>query len=91
MNPKNPQDQAIEKELQEKFYNDPAWKYIEKKILGYIEPLLDLSTVDMALPAENVKVEIKGRLIAHETLTKFLNETGIISKEKRGNTKTTFK
>lgn len=78
-----------EKVLQQKFYSDPSWKDIEKKILDYITPLLDLTTVDMTQSAENVKVEIKGRMIAHETLTKFLNDTGIIRKKTEN--KTSFK
>lgn len=79
----------IEKELRDKFYTDPAWKHIEDKILAYIEPLLDLSTVDMTDKAENVKVEVKGRLIAHKQMMKFLDESGII--RKKTPTKTTFK
>lgn len=78
-----------EKVLQQKFYSDPSWKDIEKKILDYITPLLDLTTVNMTQSAENVKVEIKGRMIAHETLTKFLNDTGIIRKKTEN--KTSFK
>lgn len=79
----------IEKTLRQKFYNDPDWKHIEAKILSYIEPLLDLSTVDMTQKAENVKVEVKGRLIAHKTLLKFLDDCGIINR--KASNKTTFK
>lgn len=79
----------IEKTLHDKFYTDPDWKHIESKILAYITPLLDLSTVDMTAKAENVKVEVKGRLIAHETLTQFLLDSGII--KNRPTIKSTFK
>lgn len=83
------EQQKIEKDLHDKFYTDPSWKHIEEKLISYIEPLMDLSTVDMAQTAENVKVEIKGRMIAHETLLKFLSESGII--RKKIDKKTTFK
>lgn len=65
--------------LIDKFFSDPEWKHIEDLILGYIEPLIDMNTVDYKQPAEHVKAELIGRVLAYQGLSKFLADSKIIS------------
>lgn len=83
MNPAN------ERELQEKFYSDPAWSIIENKIRSYIEPLLDMTTLEINSDAHHLKSEIRARILAHERLNKFLEDCQIIKGGKA--TKTSFR
>lgn len=68
-------------ELQTRFFQDPQWNEMEDIILKYINPLIDMSTIDTKQPAEHVKAEIIGRVLAYNTLTDFLNSSKIISRE----------
>jgi len=68
-------------DLHEKFYRDPDWKVVEAQILGYIEPLKDMSTLDLKAPAEHVKAEVIGRTLAYDALAKFLRESGLVTRE----------
>lgn len=42
------------KDLQESFFQDPRWLEMEDLILKYINPLLEMDTIDTSQPAENV-------------------------------------
>ncbi len=68
------------KELQDVFFQDPRWLEMEDLILKYIEPLLDMSTIDLKQPAEHVKAEIIGRQLAYKSLRDFLDSTKVVSK-----------
>lgn len=70
-------------ELQNTFFNDPRWAQVEALILDYIEPLLDMTTVDTSRPAEDVKAEIVGRTIAYNKLYEFLNSAKIAGRKPR--------
>ena len=67
-------------ELQTRFFQDPQWKEMEDLILKYIEPLIDMTSVDIHQPAEHVKAEILGRIYAYNALSDFLNSSKIISR-----------
>lgn len=68
-------------DLREKFYKDPDWKTVESQILSYIEPLKDMGTLDLTQPAEHVKAEIVGRILAYNSLSKFLEESGMVKQK----------
>ncbi len=70
------------KELQKVFFQDPRWKGVEELILEYINPLLDMSTVDTSQPAEAVKAEIIGRRLAYDKLFAFINHTKLVGHTK---------
>lgn len=64
--------------LRNKFFADPEWKDIEKVVMGYLEPLLDIETIDMSQPAEHVKAELIGRKMAYDSMYKFLEMAKIL-------------
>lgn len=68
------------KDLQESFFQDPRWLEMEDLILKYINPLLEMDTIDTSQPAENVKAEIIGRKLAYKSLRDFLDSTKVVSK-----------
>lgn len=74
---------SMNKELQKRFYSDPEWYQIEELIKEFIEPLLDMDTVDTTQPAETVKAEIIGRTLAYKTLNEFLHQTKILGQAKK--------
>lgn len=67
-------------DLEKKFFNDPDWKQIENMLVGYITPLIDMSTVDTKQPAEHVKAEIIGRTLAYNSIVQFLNNSRVVSR-----------
>lgn len=67
--------------LYQKFFSDPDWAQVEDLILKYIEPLKDMNTLDLSQPAEHVKAEVIGRVLAYNKLADFLSETGIVQKQ----------
>lgn len=68
------------KELQTRFFQDPQWVQMEELITKFIEPLLDMSTIDTKQPAEHVKAEILGRTMAHKALKDFLDSTKVLTR-----------
>ncbi len=71
----------LPKTIQERFHRDPEWHIVEEAIFSFINPLLDMTTVDVSQPAEQVKAEIIGRKLAYESLEKFVRSSGIVRKE----------
>ena len=67
--------------LTARFFNDPEWKNVEDMILEHIEPMKDFNTIDLKAPAEHVKAEIMGRMLAYNALRKFLNDTKLVNRE----------
>jgi len=67
-------------EIQKEFFQDPRWAEVEDLILKFIEPLIDMNSIDLKQPAEHVKAEIIGRTIAYNTLKDFLNSTKVLSR-----------
>jgi hypothetical protein len=71
------------KEIQARFFSDPEWYQVEELVHSYIDPLLDMSSIDTTQPAEAVKAEIIGRLMAHDTLSKFIEQTKLVGQAKK--------
>lgn len=63
-----------------RFFEDPEWKQVEDMILAHIEPLRDFDTIDLKQPAEHVKAEVIGRMLAYNSLTKFLQDTKLVNR-----------
>ena len=72
---------SINETLQQKFFSDPDWAHIEDMILKYVEPLIDMNTIDITQPAEHVKAEIVGRVLAYNKLTEFLQDSKLVQRE----------
>lgn len=68
-------------DLTQKFFSDPDWSKIEDMILVHIEPLKDMATIDLKQPAEHVKAEIIGRILAYNALLEFLNESKLVGRK----------
>jgi len=73
----------MNKTVQARFYNDPEWYQVEELIKEFIEPLLDMTTVDTSQPAETVKAEIIGRKLAYDSLWKFIEQSKLVGKGKK--------
>ena len=69
------------KKLTARFFEDPEWKNVEDMILEHIEPLKDFNTIDLKAPAEHVKAEIVGRMLAYNALREFLRDTKLVNRE----------
>ena len=65
-----------------KLIQDPDWAKVEQLIEGYCEEVLDIKTIDLKQPAEDVKAELIGRIESYNSMTRFLNDTGILTKPK---------
>lgn len=63
-----------------RFFQDPEWKNVEDMILKYIEPLRDFESIDLKQPAEHVKAEVIGRMLAYNSLKKFLEDTKLVNR-----------
>jgi hypothetical protein len=79
----------ISKTVREKFFIDPDWKEVEKTLMEFINPLIEMDDVDEKQPAEHVKAEIIGRKKLYKQVCLFLESTGIVTDTKHY--KTTFK
>jgi hypothetical protein len=67
-------------ELQKEFFQDPRWAEVEDLIMKFVEPLIDMNTIDLTQPAEAVKAEIIGRTIAYNKMTEFLTSTRVVTR-----------
>ncbi len=67
--------------VKERFQKDPEWHIVEETIFSFINPLLDMTTIDITQSAEQVKAEIIGRKLAFDSLEKFVRSSGIVRKE----------
>ena len=74
-------NEPIPHKLYQKFFSDPDWQEVEKIIRSYIDPMHDITTIDITQSAEDVKTELKGRLIAYKQLEQFLTDAQLISKK----------
>lgn len=66
----------------QRFFQDPEWYKMEDLILDHITPLLDMTTIDAAQPAEHVKAELIGRRLHYDALIAFVRSSGIIRPDK---------
>jgi hypothetical protein len=72
----------IPQTLRDKFFVDPDWKEVEKILMDYINPLIEMSDIDTKQPAEHVKAEIIGRRLAYKQICSFLEQTGLVADTK---------
>lgn len=82
---------TISNKLYQKFFTDPDWAEVEKLILDYINPLIEMSDVDVNQPAEHIKAELIGRQKLHKSMVEFLEQTGIVSRKQLTENKNIFK
>lgn len=64
----------------QKFTQDPDWVLVEELIHEYIEPLRDISTIELNRGADAVMADVAGRQKAYEGMTKFLRECRILGR-----------
>lgn len=76
--------------ISNKFFNDPDWAIVEEMISEYIEPLKDISTVDIKKSNDEIATEVRGRQITINQLNKFLLDSRIVG-QNINNKPTTFK
>ena len=69
-------DNPISQKLYEKFFSDPDWKAVERVISDYIDPLMDMSSVDTNQPAEEVKAETIRIMTAGKKQSGFIFNSG---------------
>lgn len=67
-------------DLQQNFFQDPRWAEVEALIRGYIEPLIDLDSIDTTQSSEQIKAEIIGRKIAYKSMKDFLENTRVLTR-----------
>jgi hypothetical protein len=79
------------KEINKRFYSDPEWYQVEEIIRGFIDPLMDMTTIDTTQPAESVKAEVIARSIAYNKLDAFLRQTKIIGQAKKPDINSPFR
>lgn len=79
------------KTVQERFFKDPEWHLVTDLIEEFIEPLLNMDTVDVTQPAEHVKAEILGRRLAYKSLHDFCEQSKLIGSQKKVDNNNPFK
>lgn len=72
---------TINQELNDRFFQQPEWEHVEKMIMAYVTPLIEMDSVDTSAPAEHVKAEVIGRKMAYDALTSFLRDTKFVSRK----------
>ena len=50
-------------EIQKDFFQDPRWAEVEDLIMKFIDPLIDMNTIDTKQPPEHVKAIVTGKQI----------------------------
>ena len=70
------------KMIPKRFLQDPDWFQVEEAVLEFINPLLDINTVDTKAPAEHVKAEVLGRKMSYDALIVFVRESGLVREDK---------
>ncbi len=67
--------------IKKHFFSDPGWPMVEELIMEFVHPLIEMKDVDTTQPAEHVKAEVIGRMLAHDKLCEFLASSGLVSKQ----------
>lgn len=66
-----------------RFYNDPEWYLVEEEILSFIEPLVDIFSVDVESSPEDVKAQVMSRRVAYTQLTDFLRASKLLKEKEQ--------
>jgi len=67
-----------ELERMRRLFTDPDWKNIEKMFRGYIDPLVDINSIDLVDNSTNVKAEIKARKHFYNLVNRFFSDVDVI-------------
>lgn len=73
---------AVPQEVKDRFFKDPQWYLMEELILEFINPLLELKTIDKSQSAEHVKAEVIAREMSYNALIAFVRSSGMVSEKK---------
>lgn len=66
------------KKIEDKFFKDPDWSIVRLALAAEINRLEGLSSINVLLPAEDVKCQVKGHKVAQEILLDFFASCGIM-------------
>ena len=64
-----------------KFIKDPDWNIIEDCLNEYIDPLIDISNIDLKDDSDVIKAELKVRQQLHSGIKSFLTDIGLLSEQ----------
>lgn len=78
-------------EVKKRFFLDPQWYLMEQMILDFINPLLDMKTINIKQPAEHVKAEVIARGLSYNSLIGFVRSSGMVSDKRLLNKENIFK
>lgn len=62
-----------------KFTQDPDWALVQDLMKGHLAPLLDVTSIDASRSNDEIASEVRGRQMTIASLSKFLNDAGIVS------------
>lgn len=79
------------KTVQDRFFKDPEWHLVTEMIEAFIEPLLNMDSIDVKQPAEHVKAEIIGRRLAYKSLHDFCEQSKLIADTKKKDGESPFR
>jgi hypothetical protein len=71
----------IRKKLEDKFFKDPDWHLVRQALHAEIVRLEGLAAINVTLPAEDVKCQVKGHKVAQEILLDFFMSCGMIASD----------
>lgn len=69
----------IRKKLEDKFFKDPDWVLVRQALHAEIVRLEGLAAIDVKMPAEDVKCQVKGHKVAQEILLDFFMSCAMIA------------
>ena len=70
----------MDRKIIEKFFSDPDWAEVEKMLRGYCEPLIDMNQLDFTQNSTQFKAELRANLKVYNALSKFLQDSQVISR-----------
>lgn len=71
------------KKVEDKFFKDPDWHIVQEAVIRRLRALEGLASIDVTLPAEDVKCQVKGHKVAQDVLLEFFTECAIIAPDSR--------
>ena len=70
----------MNRQIIEKFFNDPDWAQVETMLRSYCEPLVDMNNLDFTQNSTQFKAELRANLKVYNALSKFLQDSKVISR-----------
>lgn len=68
----------MQDKLRNKFFVDPDWKEVEKLLMEFINPIMDINSLPTDMPAAEYKANILVRRELYEKLLNFFAQTGMV-------------